>query len=788
MSAHQTLATGTIKASRVDGPTGMLEAVTAWQNDDATGDIRSQVRFAYDGWGNVATSWQSHDGAAVTTGDEEDQSPHVHYAYDDAEADLQNPVDHAAPYVRLKYVEYPDGDRVVYYNYPAAGTVGGVLSRLDNIASSAAPTGQQKYVAYTYLGAGTIVQVDHPGLGTTENPMNLALSYGSCGTYAGWDRFGRIVDQTWKVNGTPVDSYTYTYDRNSNRTARANELNEDLSETYAYDDLDRLSCTCRDAADFQSWGLDALGNWAGYVESDGQTTTLDQTRTHDEVNQIGEIAATCGPDWVDPAYDAAGNMILAPRPGQESCACEALLLVYDGWNRLAKVYEDTDGDGGEIDEGDTLIAEYVYDGQNRRVVKIVRVVDEEETVTYVRTDYQYNESWQCLEERTDTFEDLEGEGGARETVATVVSVQYLPDIRYIDAMVLRWRYDGETTEVLYLCQDANYNTTALIAESTGLAVERTSFAAYGQATFYGGDWSTRSESMYASEILYASYRFDPETGMYQVRFRYYHPTLAAWTSRDIPYIDGMNLYTYCGSNPLGAVDPAGLLPEVVGGIRTYIEDAVGATRTRLASVLGGIRTYIEGNDIEKPFGRQLMRHYVLGGATPFDTGVSISPTGRRFEVRDMGGMGPSGYEWASFMEAQPEIKQATESFFKTKAEDLAMDPTYASNVRFDDWFLVILKANRMMAHTLGGSRVDVKGTWSRCAASPDNVDVWFRDMTFTWNDEGNMEDNKVNVLEDGTRVADKDLKPFGTAYSISISWMVLGSRWEVRDGVATNVG
>lgn len=49
-----------------------------------------------------------------------------------------------------------------------------------------------------------------------------------------------------------------------------------------------------------------------------------------------------------------------------------------------------------------------------------------------RTDYYYNESWQVLEERTETVDD-------EATVADAVKIQYVWDIRYIDAPVLRWR-------------------------------------------------------------------------------------------------------------------------------------------------------------------------------------------------------------------------------------------------------------------------------------------------------------------------------------------------------------
>ena len=300
------------------------------------------------------------------------------------------------------------------------------------------------------------------------------------------------------------------------------------------------------------WGrrrLDTLGNWQEFsqdADGNGSGVAAGQERTHDEANELTGITGNL--NWVDPLHDDAGNMILAPRPGQESCACEALLLVYDGWNRLATAYEDTNGDG-DLDVGmDALIAAYAYDGLGRRI---------EKTIGETATHYFLNEDWQVLETRVGTDPDPLD--------------QYVWDVRYAKAPVVRFHdgntdgdYDGGTLEgdnTLYYTQDANFNTTALIDPATGEAVERTSFAAYGQTTFYGGDWSNpRSDSVYASEILYAGYRLDPETGMYQVRFRYYHPTLGGWTSRDIPYIDGTNLYAYSRGDPANITDPMGLYP------------------------------------------------------------------------------------------------------------------------------------------------------------------------------------------------------------------------------------
>jgi RHS repeat-associated protein len=520
--------TNTTLPSGVDGSVRRIE----WTYDDLSrvstvtsydaaegGDPVNQVAYTYDSWGNVASSRQAHDGAVGQN------TPEVDYAYADGASGGE------AKYVRLSSVTYPNG-RVVYYNYPADGA-GAALSRLDNIASCNTPCSSQKFVAYTYLGAGTIVKVEHPAVASGSG---LTLSYGSAGTYSGWDRFGRVAQQVWKVGTTPVDSYGYAYDHNSNRTQRTNALNSNLSESYTYDGLDRLESTEREGEPYQDWGLDALGNWAGYVESDGETTTLDQTRTHDEANQIGEIDATIGEDWVDPAYDDAGNMVSGPKPGAETTEYK---FVYDAWNRLVKVTDSA---------GTTTIAEYRYDGLGRRIAKLVPNGE-----NWDRTDYHYNEAWQCLEQRY-------GQGQAKETVPDTPNVQWLWDIRYVDTPVLRWRsVSGTLDEVLYFCNDANMNVTALV-NTSGTVVERYVYDPYGKATCLDLNWANgQATSRVGNEILYCGYRFDPETGLDHVRRRYYHPTLGRWVTRDMAGLrDGVNLYQYVRSSPILLSDPTGL--------------------------------------------------------------------------------------------------------------------------------------------------------------------------------------------------------------------------------------
>jgi len=78
-------------------------------------------------------------------------------------------------------------------------------------------------------------------------------------------------------------------------------------------------------------------------------------------------------------------------------------------------------------------------------------------------------------------------------------------------------------------------------------------------TFWDPLWdNTLTQSAFENRVLYSGYGLDPETGLYHVRARYYHPDLGRWAQRDpAGYVDSPNLYQYVLSNPLIGVDPTG---------------------------------------------------------------------------------------------------------------------------------------------------------------------------------------------------------------------------------------
>jgi RHS repeat-associated protein len=369
---------------------------------------------------------------------------------------------------------------------------------------------------------------------------------------------GRLVEQKWQTDdANVVDRYTYGYDRNSNRLWRANEQISGLDEAYGYDGLNRLTkfnrgnldaqngITDPNAAFNQAWPeLEALGNWRQFKwdPNGGGDSWTTQTRTHNKANETLTVSGS-GTNWLDPNYDAAGNMIAGPsaaNPANDPNSGHH--YVYDAWNRLAAIRNFCDGDD--------LIVTYRYDGLNRRVRKCVGTEPGEDAWD----DFYHNTSWQVLE--------------VRHAEIAHPQDQYLWGGNYIDAAVVRWHdgnWDGDYNDgcdnVLYYTYDGNFNVTALV-KTDGTVFERYAYDAYGAVTVLEPDFSADPDNIpdgYGqNEILYCGYRHDPESGLYCVRHRYYHPRVGRWISRDPQvYEDTGNLYEYARGEPGMFLDPFG---------------------------------------------------------------------------------------------------------------------------------------------------------------------------------------------------------------------------------------
>lgn len=496
---------------------GLLEKLSSYDNATVgSGSIVNEMQYAYNGFGQLTTEYQSHNGA-VNTG----TTPKVQYAYTNGSAN----------HARRTSVTYPAGT-VISMDYGTASAADDVLNRVKQLKNSTTVL-----VDYSYLGSQQVVIGNYSGQPGVELTYYTSGGSGDAGDqYTGLDRFGRIIDQRWRKtsDNTDRERVKYGYDRASNRQWRQNTVAvTGQDEYYTYDGLSQVKTLDRGTLNGtftgisgtpsweEDWNYDPTGNWrgssTGYLTKVSGTTTLNQNRAHNVANEITDITETTGTAWPTPTFNAPGNMTLAPRPNNLGSSYD---FKYDAWNRLTEVKP----------TGGAVLETYQYDGAFRRVSK--------SSGDNVRT-YYYSDEWQVLEERFNASSSADR--------------WFVWGVRSVDDLILRER----SSERLYVLGDA-LNITAVIS-TTGVVQQRYGYTGFGAVRYLNASFGSSTDT-YDWETLFGSYRYDPGTGLYQVRYRYYHSLLGRWMTRDpIAEAGGINLFANVGNNPISKVDPMGLL-------------------------------------------------------------------------------------------------------------------------------------------------------------------------------------------------------------------------------------
>ena len=98
-----------------------------------------------------------------------------------------------------------------------------------------------------------------------------------------------------------------------------------------------------------------------------------------------------------------------------------------------------------------------------------------------------------------------------------------------------------------------------ILNSSGVQVVGYTYDAWGRPLSTTGSMSS-TLGLY-NPLRYRGYVYDRETGLYYLQSRYYNPTWGRFISADSQMstgdFSGLNLFAYCGNNPVNRVDPAG---------------------------------------------------------------------------------------------------------------------------------------------------------------------------------------------------------------------------------------
>ena len=349
----------------------------------------------------------------------------------------------------------------------------------------------------------------------------------------------------------------YVYDASGNHTRRTL-----LSGAHAEYDIDELN-RVRGQSDFFANGqmgrfdysFDAMGRHR-YEQRDWGTADGYQFDPRDQLtgyqrdgdlNMDGTVSAAF---WNNTtlAYDNNGNRTQVTGVGAASYTINNSLNQYDNVSNLGSLGYDPKGNLTSA-AGWT----YSYDAQNRLTrmetsgTEIVQTYDPLNRVVtrYVNGVLTQNvwEGWNLIEEHRPDW-----------------SIQrcYLQGANQNEMVAA---FDGGVYTNQWFWQDGRGNTSHITGDNAAL-LERYTYDLSGAPTFYD-EWGNErwGGSVYDTRFLFAGSQYLPETGLYDMRNRFYSPVLNRFLQTDpIGFAgDALNLYRYCGDDPVDRSDPMGLL-------------------------------------------------------------------------------------------------------------------------------------------------------------------------------------------------------------------------------------
>ncbi len=398
------------------------------------------------------------------------------------------------------------------------------------------------------------------------------------------DALGRVTQvQTAATSAQPASTIGYTYDLSGNRVTMMDPRGAVTAS--AYDALNRLTSVTSPAGT-TTVAYDALGRRTSLTRPNGTQTTA----TYDAASQLTDLVHTAGVSTLSRfayTYDAVGNRATRTTPTGVAA------YTYDGLNRLTQAQQPD-----PVDPLQVLTETFAYDPVGNR------------TASHLATGQLYDAANRLLEDSAFTYQyDLTGNLTSKTAKATGAATTYTYDVenrlvavtgpgltagyaydplgrriaKTVNGVATRYAYDQEdmlleydganVPQVRYTHgpgideplarvdvvsgQTVFYHADGLgslteLTDGSGAVVQRYSYDAFGAIL--------ASPGTVTQPYTFTGREFDPETGLYYYRARYYDSTTGRLLQEDpIGFAGGINFYAYVKNNPVNVLDPFGLL-------------------------------------------------------------------------------------------------------------------------------------------------------------------------------------------------------------------------------------
>ena len=411
-----------------------------------------------------------------------------------------------------------DANHALAWSYDALGRVVGKSQTVGSGTSAIT-----KSVGYTYTNADLTSLLTPSGQTVTYGYTNGRITsisvngkallsevlYQPFGSVAGWTwangtNEARVYDQDGNVtNLEAAEGFTYGYDNAFRITGITDTDNAGLSQSYAYDLLDRLTSATGSGVN-ESWTYDANGNRLTQGGATSSTYTVASTS-----NQITGITGALTRTY---AYAPSGQTT--------------------GYGGLAFTYMDSGRLSAVTNGGATTT--YVLNALGQRVKKSGTSV----------TFFVYDESGHLLGE-------YDGSGNLIEETVWMG-----------DVPVATLQPNGTGISVYYIHTDHLNAPRRVSRPADNVIVWRWDSEPFGTAA--ANEDPDGDGTLFVYNLRFPGQYYDAETGLNYNYFRDYDPTTGRYIESDpIGVFGGPSTYAYAAGNPISYRDPLGLVTTVV---------------------------------------------------------------------------------------------------------------------------------------------------------------------------------------------------------------------------------